>query len=428
MNSDKVHLMLNIDRYVEDVNNRNILFYLKNNVNNYPLGKIFNSLMINSQSILDIFTDDIDKMLLSQSLMMRYHDASIISTIVSFYMPGLVVNGGFTRELARMYSKKVFNNQLYSVNMNNYDLNDLDIHLSSELQLDHELFIKDELITNVLLKNFKKILKLINCKILGKNIKDMLQKSYSIDDNILFYNMYLKIGSKKSSFVNDDIDLNTQFVLSPKGKYVDFICNQICIKNDYSDDYKIDPEIVPINVQTKMKEVKKEHCGYMQKYANIWKSKIEMILKKTEVELPESIINNIIGYLKTDIRQESYNEHRLGCFYIDRESLSRCEFSRTFTIQNIFEQLSMDVTYFIGDCKETGCIGFLEEQSEKYKWDKEWASKNEKIYILKNRINKLEKHGIRILNKCCMNNSNCLWFKRNNNINTKKYLSIFNNI
>ena len=64
MNSDKVHLMLNIDRYVEDVNNRNILFYLKNNVNNYPLGKIFNSLMINSQSILDIFTDDIDKMLL----------------------------------------------------------------------------------------------------------------------------------------------------------------------------------------------------------------------------------------------------------------------------------------------------------------------------------------------------------------------------
>ena len=177
-----------------------------------------------------------------------------------------------------------------------------------------------------------------------------------------------------------------------------------------------------------MKKIKKNNCDYMQRYMDIWKNKVEIILKKTKIELPESIINTIISYLKTNIRQESNNEHRLGCFYIDRESLRRCKFTRNFTIQNVFEQLSMDVTYFIGDCEETGCIGFLEEQNEKYKWDKEWTSTNEKIYILKNRIYKLEKHGIRILNKCSKNNPDCIWFKRNNNSNTKKYLSIFNNI
>ena len=96
--------------------------------------------------------------------------------------------------------------------------------------------------------------------------KKMLQKSYNIDDNILFYNMYLKIGSIKSYFVNEDEEdeLNTQIVLIPKGKYVDFVCNQICIKNDYSDDYKIDPEIISKNIQKRMKKIM-----YQKKNLNI---------------------------------------------------------------------------------------------------------------------------------------------------------------
>jgi hypothetical protein len=423
--------MLNINKCKEDAFNRELLFYLKDSINNYPLGKIFNSLMINTHPITDLFADDIDKMLLAPALMMKYHDAGIISTVISFYMPGLVVNGGYTRELARLYSKKVFNNQLHSVNMEEYELKDLDIHLSSELQFDNELFIKDEMATNTLINNFNILLNIINCKILKnadkERFKDLLKKSYSVEDNISLYDMYLAIGKTKSLLTEENLALNTQMVLVPKGKHVDFICNQICIKNDYDDSYKIDPEIVPDKIQNELKKIKEIQGEYMQTYANIWKFKAEAILKKTKIELPECLVNNILSYLKTDIKENSGNEHRLGCFYLDREALSRCKKIAKMDIQDVFEQLAMDVTYFIGDCEETGCIGLVEEQDPKYKWDKHWSQNNTSIYILKNRIDKLEKHGIRILNKCCLNNPNCLWFKRNNNINTNKYKSIFNN-
>jgi hypothetical protein len=92
------------------------------------------------------------------------------------------------------------------------------------------------------------------------------------------------------------------------------------------------------------------------------------------------------------------------------------------SIDDVFNQLAKDTTYFIGDCKEIGCIPKDEETVNiinntslllEYKWDYMWMSEMSDYNSLLYRIKKIEDRGIKVINCCESNNPNCLWHIKN---------------
>jgi hypothetical protein len=324
-------------------------------------------------------------------------------------MAGLVVNGGFMRELFRIYSKKILNKETKNLNNEQYKLHDLDIHLTSDYEIDYEGFITEERRTQKVLNTLKEVLKSLNCKIV-KNTKgkiDLKLKNAYTDNSIVLYNLKIEVGKEKSKYSNSST-IQTQFVITPKSKKAEFVCNQICLNNNSNN---------IINTKNKC-------YNYLEFYSNRWRDKVSKSLLKVEPKLPEDTINNIFKYLNFDVKKKIENENRLGCFYLDRQSLSRCKKTSDMRIDDIFEQLSRDVTYFIGDCKETGCIpcnmytaSLIKENRDdigvRIKWDKEWSS-HKTFKVLKYRKKKLEERGIKVLTECSNNNEHCLWYKINN--------------
>jgi len=403
--------------YNNDNNKRNLKVFLSD-FNDYvlPLCKPLRMLMIK--------TVDEEAIL---PYTMQYHDAALIASAINRFIPGLIINGGFMRELYRAFSSIVINNDM-QLNPKHFDLKDLDIHLDSNFEIDVPALIKEEYRTYFLINAIKNVLDTFNCKINGMNVREteLLTKFKGYKD-ITLYNLNIQVGNKKSIYQikkknNEDDDdddymyestksiINTQIIFHQKGKFSDFVCNQICLaKNDF-DDY--------INVKKPILGLKEQCFDHLQKFINLWKKKVHNTIKQYNPEFPDIMINKIFSYLNFDSRKKELNEKHLNCFYLNKHALSRCKSISLMTIDDVFAQLAKNSTYFIGDCCETGCIPIDENILEmkdmflENKWDELWSNPSDYNALLY-RICKLEKRNIKLLNKCLVNNTNCLWYKNN---------------
>ena len=145
-----------------------------------------------------------------------------------------------------------------------------------------------------------------------------------------------------------------------------------------------------------------------------------------------NLTNKILQFLNFDINYVTQKDIKFGGIYLNKEALKRCKFTQKMTTEDVIKQLSIDTTYFVGDCKETGCIPINFENTmisasngRIFNWDKIWSSNYTNFKIIKFRIEKIKKRGIKILNKCGNKNPLCMWF---NHPIKDEYLNIYNNI
>jgi hypothetical protein len=406
-------IAISYQEYINDNKDRQIKSFLtEENKNKLPLCKPLMKLLIN------------------ESIMyypMQYHDAGLIASCINRYTRGFIIKGGFTRELCRAFSKIIINKDS-KLNGKTYYFNDLDIHLTSCYELDINELIKNEQRTYYILNMFMNILGYVGCKIKNINYKDLRLKTKVIGyKNITLYDLQVVVGSKKSKFQildtskeyihyiePDSAMIFTQIVFHNNSRFSDFVCNQICLSQNNHDNY-VDYNLPVLGI--------KEQCyDYMQKYSNLQKKKVFNLLKLHEVTIPDIIINKILSYLNFNTRRPQYQDHRMGCFYLDKDSMSRCKNISYMSIDDVFNQLAKDTTYFIGDCKEIGCIPKDEETVNiikytslllEYKWDYMWISEMTDYNSLLYRIKKIEDRGIKVINCCESNNPNCLWHIKN---------------
>ena len=435
--------------YINDNKKRGLKTFVKlTNKHRLPLYNIISRLLYdntvsdNHPSISNYF---------SIPTRMIYHDAGLIASSINRYLHGFFIKGGFTRELCRVLSK-IENNKVRDIDITCFDLKDLDIHLTSRYELDTNALIKEERRTCFILNMLINILAFVGCKIDCSNrtelLKINLKKNYH---NTTLYDMVVKVGSQGSQLSVLDIkkeytvctlftkfiksiksvkttkpcssDINTQIVFqNNNNKVSDFVCNQICSTENYYDDDNSSSDKYPV---VGIKELCVDH---MQKFSNLQKKKVIKILQQKKI--PNVLIIKILSYLNFNTRKRTAKESSTYGLTLDKEAMSRCKSISSMSLNNVITQLGRDTTYFIGDCKEIGCIpknkktlkiiknASLKSKQKyfisKYKWDNIWAS-NMSIYkTLLYRLRKIEKRKIKVINCCKSNNPNCLWYVKNN--------------
>jgi hypothetical protein len=383
-----------------------------------------NSLIIKAIEFLMIkdTKEENDNMIIPHKFLKDYHNAAIIASLISKNLKCLVVNGGITRELLRLYGKIVYNNEdeIYAIKYINYKLSDLDIHLTTDYEIDFKELIKSESMEGVLLMYINTLLENGSCMI-TKSLRDIklinVPNNYGAmegEEDIRKYILDVKVGDDVVG--REEEKIKTDIVLYPKGINPDFVCNQICLEGE--------------DIKEEKTYLNRQSDKYVQKFCDMRKLKMSMILNRKN--LPSIIINKIIDeYLNIDVINKKVmrekTEKKLGCLYLNRESLMRCKLTSRFKIEDVCRQLARDETYFIGNCRETGCIpdkNIYTVNYPNYNWDKYWTKDNN-LNILRYRLNKLKERGITVVNHCSVNNRKCLWFK-NRRINNYKYKELFN--
>ena len=196
------------------------------NATHFSLARLIRPLIIVHDT-----AEDREHMILNSSTIERYHDAAHIATCLNCFLKGFVVNGGFLRELVRIWAKIIFNGETSLESVNNlYELNDLDIHLSSDYEYDYHELINIENKTKIILRSVSSLITTLNAE-MPENlsaITGLTSVKYNPDIELIrLYNLNIKSCTKR---------INTQINIYPKNKFPDFVCNQICLDKELQDD------------------------------------------------------------------------------------------------------------------------------------------------------------------------------------------------